>query len=181
MIFLRPLFLLACDLIINGITKLRKLGAISIGDVYLSTQPTIISKNFLPYDVVCSVEDSKDAEGLIQTPVIGSKYKTGTVIGYKGLNKDGTPKYIKVAFFNTAEINIPDIKLFKPEDLFLLYPTLDSVKDDIVALELETAMNLSKFNQKAKKKSPISEIDELFDLDIEDGGDDNNGGGNIIH
>lgn len=167
MIILRPLFLLICDFLISLITKLRKLGSPSIGDLQLATQGNIVSTTFLPYDLVCTKDSFKDPTLLDKIPEVGEFYKLASVIGYKNLNKDGTPVFIKVAYFNTGELNVPEIKLHKPEDLMLVFPTLESIKfgEDLT-----------------KALDGIGK--DLKPLDLEDEGEDsdNNGsGGNTIH
>lgn len=170
MILFRKLFLLICDLIIGVFTRLRKLGSFVSGDVIFSVSPPLLIKHFYPYDLVMEKSDTPPIELINEIPTIGDLYKIGMVIGYKNVSISGDPKYVKVGYFNTGEISVPEIKYHKPEDLILIYPTLQSARSyTLISQELQN-------------------MEEMFDLGTEDpedggenGGSGSDSGGNIIH
>jgi hypothetical protein len=181
MFILRPLFLLICDLILEVFTRFRKLASLAPGDLQFSISGPLIVKDFYPYDLVMVASEISILETLSEIPVIGEDYKIGTVIGYKGLNQDGEPQLIKVAYFNSGETNVPTVKLFKPKELVLVYPTLQNAR---ISADLSEALYENINNLKNNNLGVTGLFGELEDdlTDEDDGGSNNGGtGGNTIH
>lgn len=126
----RNLYLFVCDNLLMLLEFLRGLAKLGPGDVSEESlkQYESLNSDVFVYDLVIDrdiytynlrkIEEGKleDAE-----PRWGNPFNIGTVVGFVIDKTNPTkPSHIKVAQFNTAEFNKPEIRLYKPEQLVIL-------------------------------------------------------------
>lgn len=171
---IRKSILKFCDISISLISRFRKVFALTKKDIKV---PDILVRTVFPYDVVVT-KDLFQAynEGTASTYCEpGEVYTYGVVIGYKNLDKNGNPDKVQVAYFNTAEYSVPEIKMHNAEDLVVNFSPLRSamVSKSIVDEMYSQLENV--------ETTPPLKHSILGDEDDDGGGNTGNGNGEIFH